>query len=119
MIKAIDVCYKTKTILYFIQNLIVNKNYDSYQNLKPNEKNQLAVFLINAAGKVYESECIVESRYFNRTMTLLKTALISDLPEDNQNLVLVLKGNAVDYFEQTMRDLFDYVLENLDINKVA
>lgn len=115
--KYIHSDFKTKKILRFIADLIVDYDYKSYDDLSDADKSMLTAYLIEAAGRSGETECIVESAHFDQTINLFKKSLIGT-KEDDENFLEAIKSNAIDYYEHTMQALFDYVLTDYQTSRM-
>jgi len=103
-------CFKTKEVLQYIAGLIIDYNYKSINDLSDTEKGEFAALLIEASGRLGEAECIVESPHFDQTINYLKTALKADTKENNEKFLMTIKDNAINYYENTMEAIFEYVL---------
>ncbi len=103
--------YKTKKILTFLADLIVDYDYDCYRNLAVCEKAELVALLIEAAGKADEANCLINSNDLDQIMGFFKQAL-AGTRRDEQKFLDVMKKNAIAYYDETMESLFDYVLDD-------
>lgn len=102
-------CFKTKKIFQYIADLLIEYNYDSYSDLSESDKSGLLILLIEAAGRGSEAECITESTHFDQLIYYLKQTLLNDTSENREKLAEVIKDNAIEYYDHTMKNLFEYV----------
>ncbi len=108
---SINPAYKTKKVLTFLADLIVDYDYDCYKDLAFCEKAELVSLLIEAAGKTDEANCLVESNNLDQIMGYFKAALAGSR-RDDQKFLDIIKKNAIAYYEETMEALFDFALDD-------
>lgn len=101
--------FKTKKILGYVADLIIEYNYNNYEELHDQDKYALAAMLLEAAGRDGELEFLTEHSYPEILIDKFRIALLSDKKEDNETFIFYAKEQAVEYYEHTMKSLFDYV----------
>lgn len=101
--------YKTKKILTYVADLISEYGYDHYDDLSESDKSYLASLLSESAGVIGEPDFIVESDHFDKTLLYFRKALCGTASDDEKFLE-VIKKNAIDYYDRSMEELFNYVL---------
>ncbi len=107
--KSINPTFNTKQITYFVQDLI-NDGCTSLDDLTNGDLCDFAGLLIIAAGRNGEQECLVESAHLDQIMAALKRSL-HGVKEDNDNLVYIMKENAISYYRDLMESIFENVMQ--------
>ncbi len=92
--------FKSKKILGFIADLIIDYDYDDYDQLSDCDKSQLTAFLCEANGAYDETDTA-------QSIELFKKTLCGEMSE--QDFFEALKENAMSYYDYTMKSLFNYV----------
>lgn len=103
--------YRTKKVLTFIADLIIDYDYDHYYDLSEDDKAELTALLSEAAGRDGEHEFIVESDNLDQTIGYFRKAL-AGTREDDEKFLEIIKKNAIRYYENSMETLFNYVLDD-------
>jgi hypothetical protein len=98
--------YKTKKILGYIADLIIEYGYDNYADLSESDLHGLVVLLNEAGGTIDELSFISEGN--SGIMSLFRKSLVGNI-QDNENFLDALKTSAIQYYEHTMESLFNYV----------
>ncbi len=107
--------FKTKKILTFIADLIISYDYNSYDDLAESDKSTLAALMNEAGGRDDELSFLVEGD--TRVFLALFRKSLTGLPEDKENLMEALKDQAVQYYDYTMHQLFDYVINDYESSR--
>lgn len=97
--------YKTKKILGYIADLITEYDYDTYSDLSESDLFGLVTLLNEAGGRIDELSFISET---DGIMALFRKSLTGNI-QDNENFLDAIKTGALEYYEHTMKSLFDYV----------
>ncbi len=105
--------YKTPKILSYLLDLISDYHYDHYYDLSESDKGKLAALLSEAAGQHGEAEFIIESPHFDSAITYFRKAL-SGTRKDDDKFLEIIKKNAIDYYDLSMEELFNYALSVRD-----
>jgi hypothetical protein len=103
--------YKTKKVLTYIADLIIDYDYDHYFDLSEHDKAQLASLLSESAGSQSEHDFIFESDNLDKTISYFRKALCGTAIDD-ENFLEVIKKNAIDYYDRSMEELFNYVWDH-------
>lgn len=103
--------FKTKKVLNFIGDLIVEYDYKEFSDLTEENKGELAALLSEACGRGDEFCFITESVNADQTINLFRQAL-HGTASDNQDFLFAIKNNAIEYYAYTMESLFNYVLDD-------
>lgn len=106
-------CYSTRKVRQFVADLIIDKNCKSFYDLSHQDKYIFSALLIEAAGPKSEHECLLESNDLDKIMVYIKESLIGN-GEYEKSLAVLLKENAVNFYNDTMQAIFENGLENFD-----
>lgn len=104
--------FNTLKIKRHLARMILLENYSAYDDISFPEKCETVALLMEAAGQGGEAECLTESNDIDTIISALKKAL-NYVPDANYDLAFTLKNSAVNYYDETMRTLFESQLENL------
>lgn len=94
----------TKKVRQFVYDLINDYGYKSYYDLSYSDKCEFVGHLIEAAGKQTEHEFLIESNHLDQTIGAFKRAMLGG---SDTNFLDVMKNNAIEYYQNTMQDIFD------------
>lgn len=103
--------YLTKKVKQFVDDLINDYGYDSYDRLSYSDKCSFSALLIEAGGQNYEHEFICESKHLDQTINAFKKALLGNSIDD-VNFLHTLKDNTINYFDDSMRAVYEHVQED-------
>lgn len=109
----INSIYLTKKVKQHVTDLIHDYNYSNYEDLSYSDKCEFTAHLIDAAGKNSEHEFLLESNDLDKMIGAFKKSLLGNY-EDDENLMFIMKENAINYFEQTMQNIFEYIFEDYE-----
>lgn len=99
-----DQCFKSNEVKKYAATLVMDYKYKDYTDLSHADKCEFVAHLMKAAG-TSANEAIIESNHFDQAVETFRSSLInSDKQED---LLLILQNNAIDYYEHIMIDLFN------------
>lgn len=96
--------YKTKKVLTFVADLIIEYDYDTYDDLSESDLLSFASLLNEAGGVIDELSFISEDSH--TTMESFRNYLTSN---NSENFLDAIKTSALHYYEHTMKSLFNYV----------
>lgn len=105
-------CFKARKVLQYLGSLIIDYNYKHIDDLSLEEKAELVGILIEAGGKHAEHECITETDRFDLTIGSFKAFLKSDSIDNAYTLAATLRINAIKFYEEMMKDIFNFVFED-------
>lgn len=103
--------YKTKKVMGFIADLIIEYGYTDYSDLTESDKAGLAALLCEASGRTDEFSCITSTSHADQTINLFRKALAGG-KEEAQQFLDAIKENAIDYFDYTMNALFNWTIDD-------
>lgn len=104
--------FKSKKILQFVADLIIEYNYSEFSDLSESDRHHFAALLIEAAGREGELEFLTEHAFADLLVTQFRKCLISNNHGDNETFITYAKDHAVEYYEDTMQAIFEYVHSN-------
>lgn len=107
----IHTSYKTSDVLKFTKSLICSYGYRDYKDLSIGDKQELVSYLIDTF-KHDEFCCITDAKHSDQTINLLKKTLRGEA--DVNTLFDTIKTNAMDYYDSTMEEIFNYTLDILE-----
>lgn len=108
----INPCYLNKNIKNFLTDLIIDYKYEDYSELSYSDKCNFTGLLIDASGKDAEHEFLLESNNLDQVINTFKKALCNG---NDDKFLEAMKENAVNYFENTMREIFQYVVQDYHV----
>jgi hypothetical protein len=113
MTNMLHTSYKTPDVLTFTKSLICSYGYRDYKDLSVSDKQELVSYLIDTF-KHDEFCCITDAKHSDQTINLLKKMLRGEA--DIKTLFDTIKTNALDYYDSTMEEIFNYTLDMLEDN---
>lgn len=113
---TINPIYRTKKILGAIADFIINYDYNTYSDLTDQDKGVIVALLIEASGRSNEYNCIIESNHADQTINFFRAALMGSSDDDHRFLDII-KTNAIEYYDETIHNLFNYVYEDYQSSK--
>lgn len=107
--KSINPIFLTKEVNDFVYDLISDYSYRKYSDLSFSDKTQLAGILMKISA---DGECIVESKNYTKLMGKISKCLIAGTPQAKISLYDNVAETAIDYYNDTMREIFFNVYDN-------
>jgi hypothetical protein len=102
--------YLTRKVKSFVNDLIsYQQGKPSYHKVAYSDKEELTALLIEAAGKDGEREFLTESDHLDQVIGAFRKYMLG--LESDQYFLEAMKGNAVAYFEDTMQEIFNHMLD--------
>lgn len=111
---TIPLFYYSPSILKQI-DFLIDLGYQSFDNLSDADKDILTSECIDVLGEDAYS-CIIEENFMS-TVSQFKKFLLSRNKEDSHNLADVMRENAVNYFGESLNQLFDERLLNNHVER--
>lgn len=108
--------FKSKKVLTYIADLIIEYGYDHYYDMSEGDKAGLAVLLNQQGGRSDEFSCITQGAHSDQIINAFRKSLNGDR-EDDINFLETIKENVINYYDYTMKCLFDYVNEDFRLAK--
>ena len=96
--------YKTKKVLTFVADLIIEYQYDTYNDLSESDLFHFAALLNEAGGVIDELSFISEDSH--TTMESFRNYLTTN---NSENFLDAIKTSALHYYDHTMKSIFNYV----------
>lgn len=103
--------YQTTPILNFVEYLIDVYDYSKFSDLSESDLNEFVALLNQADGRSDELNCITESPHLDQTMFAFRK-MLNDEPNGNKLFIETIKSNAISYYSQIMKNIFDNVLDD-------
>lgn len=101
----------SKEIESFINELIVDYKYKSYFNFTLSDKYKLSSLISKASGRTDELNFMSETNG-HYLMNLFRKYVLTQRESDKDNFVEELKYSLLNYYDDTMKEIFNYYLEN-------
>jgi hypothetical protein len=92
-------------------NSLINIGYKSYSNLIDFDKEKIISQIINILGNDAYN-LIIDSENFDKTLNYFKDFLLSESANDAFKLAKTMRKNAIEYYEDNLNDLFEYLSYN-------
>lgn len=104
-----------KEIKNFIEELIFDHQYKSYDHFEKDDKRKLSSMLSRTAGKMDELEFMATTDS-NSLITLFRKSILSSNILEKNNFIEKMENAFISYYDETMEDLFNYyfylIIEN-------
>jgi hypothetical protein len=101
--------FRSKEILSYIADLISNYGYSHYNDLMDSEKEGLASLLV----KVDEPYAFINDYpYSDELLNVFCQAMTSSTKDKDNELLAVMKSQAINHYDLLMQRLFNHVLDD-------